>query len=308
MLNFINQCHLTSLPLEPNEDVIILPVEYSYISEVNSLCYGSNTDCRVSWLPLFGKYNNQTSISITPNSENVCNTFRTNINKSLHCSKSVRDNSKKRMFNFDSFFIFNKESGSNDVLTGSEFVDNCDLSLLAEDESRLLNIESIDNNNDLINKLLTGSVIEDNGSRLFRLNCIIIKKSAIDSLINSLYTDKYNNSFNSILDIICKPLNKEKYDFPSVSGIEKALGFFNISSGLSYRLHLLINTIIESEIHEPMKDKNLINLAEHCALWSIIDDVYRHTTRSYYPTAERKSNLKILHTLNKIINKKIKTY
>lgn len=302
----MQNCHLTSLSINLNDDVVIVPVSYGYMMEVNSLCYGSNKSCNVSWVPLFAKFKGYGvgGIEFSEESSNSAKMFLKNVNKCLLNNQKNRKVASIRPYSFENkFFIFNDEN--NNILEENEYTRPSDYINFSNDDSKFFKTEKIKSVNELFHLINNGSLINIKNDSPSTISYIMIKKSVYDAMLLNKYKDHFNQVKMDVMKLIETEYNPEKFEYISEYTLSERLKFFNNHNSLIYNISKIIDEIIESNDKSDDMIKIKMDLSKSLAHWSVIDHLYRSTSKSYYPNKTRPKNMKILHSLTSIINKQI---
>ncbi|WP_141194981.1 hypothetical protein [Vibrio sp. V15_P4S5T153] len=293
-------CHLSSLEIVEDEEVVILPVKYQHIREPSQLVYGSNSSCTLAHLPLFGKYDDFGMVKLNPESEENCTVFRTEINKNLMNNDENRKKVNEARYYFgDKFYIFKRKE--YDEAEGFEFDSDASIIEKASDESNLLRISSISSNSELLELINARALLEIDGSDVNRFGYHLIKKSIYDNIIEDVYketkirvTEKIQNLLNTEVE------DKEMIHFKigeSKLGRD-TLELFNDDSYLIYKLIYPVRTMIECQVQSAQFNEGLLH-------WSLICRLYREIGKSFYPNVRRVASMKEIYAVNSIINKHI---
>jgi hypothetical protein len=307
MGSFTTTCHLSSLEILEGDEVILLPVKYTHVTEIN-MVYGTNSACTLSWLPMIGKYNGFGGISLNRESKNICNLFRGNINKNLNNIESVRLEKSKRKFNFsDNFYLFKREN-FNEV-QGCEFGSDVELIEKSKDENSYYQTNGIDTNEKLLSYLYNGGLLEINSSTVNRFGFLLIKKDVLDDVIKIQYPDL----FDDVIDKSTTLLNSgNSTDNLFSIGEDRLgrdiLGLFNVDNYLVHKLSSVIVTTIRSIYlidNSLIKNKIINSIVSYMAYYSLISRLYRDVGKSFYPNVRKHRDMKPIHTLNTIVNQYI---
>lgn len=291
-------CHLSSIEICENDDVVILPIKYEYLTETCQLVYGTNGSCTIAHLPLFGKYCDYGKVKLNSESEMNCDIFRVHVNKNLMNNASLKSKKERSSYYFgESLYIFKRESF--DEADRCEWYSDTDLIKLSSDESRYLNIDEIESNSELLDYLSIGALTEINSRTVSRFGYVLIKRDIYDAMIKNEYSDDQDRVSGKIHELLNSEFNDELHDQVTEHHFSSnVLEIFNGDKYLSNRLFMAVYLLIKTQSQSPEFLVGLLN-------WSLINRMYRDLGKSYYPNVRRHGNMKPLHALSSIVKKHI---
>jgi len=278
MGSFNATCHLSSLPIKEDEDIIAIPVHYGHIFD-NHLAYdNTNSSCEPAFLPLFGKYNGFGSIILNPDSNAVCDYFRHYINDNLMNSEIVRQEKAKSRNPFSKrFYLFKREKYSD--LDNCEFYSDSEYKKLATQESRYYNTSEITDNQDLMDYLSIGGLININQS-VERFSFIFIKKSIYNQLVTAEYKGIKAKIKKNINTLVKETVSHDFFENIGFDTLSKASLHINLAKFSGQRLLSIVNSHLYNKKSLEQPFSNILNAIPD---WAILCGIYSDLGKTYYP-------------------------
>lgn len=308
-------CHLSSLLISENEEMIVLPMAYGDMQTGSTLTYLTNYGCEPLWLATKTIYSGFKYGAIEK--ETIADKYLLNwVNTSTF-------EQQKTSFLCDIFFKLKDDDSK--VLRYRHHSNSSIFDKLS------INANIINPSFDSVTKLFESISSEEllmKNNRLNRIGFISIKKSVYDTLAKGFYKkyhDKVKRNIkklvneaikaNEELDIAYKAIS----DYPSASEDEKrklrhlqrqtsfegssfdnALGFFNDGESLKRMIVQSLSDLLNEK-------KNLNDMINAIAMTSTIMKIYRDNGKSLFPNSNRYGDMEPVHALNQAIGQQIDT-
>lgn len=286
-------CHLSSIEICNGDDVVIVPIKYTHLTETSQLVYGTNSSCTIAHLPLFGKYDDYGKVILNKESEEICNIFRLNINKYLMNNKKNFEKKAQSIFHTDSFYIF-KRNDFNEA-DSVKWYSDIEIINLSNNIDTLFKINEITSNKELLDYLDISAIVETNGRVVNRFGYLLVRKDIYNSMIKEMYSDNIKRITNNIQSLFN---NKEDYHLTENHLSSNVLELTNSDNYLVFKTLIIINLFIKTKQTSESFLDGLLHL-------SLICKIYSDLGKSFYPNVRRHSNLKPLYVFNSILKEHI---
>jgi hypothetical protein len=290
-------CHLSSLELQEGEKVLLIPIFYSNITELN-LYNQSNDSCSIAWTPMNATYIGGGSVKLSEEANLVCDAFRESINKNLVNIDSVREHKSKQRVNFTNFYLFNKNK--EDEIESSLDCSDSKIILKSKNTTHYYKTDGITTNSELLNYLQYSYLTSVCSDSVSRFGYQIIKKDIYDSIVNKIYLEKQKRISSNLNNLLDLEWNEDLYfEIGQDKLAADTLELYNINKYLVNKMLYIVQDLIKAQKS---------NLDCHDAFfssiidWSLLITLYSETGKTFYPNARKQSNMMPVHTLNSVIN------
>jgi hypothetical protein len=320
-MGYKKTCHLSSLLISEDEDVIVLPMKYGNMKEGNGITYLTNNSCEPLALSIVAKYDGYGAII---HKENEIDTlFTEQINSSLKNNKEQHQSNQNPMLMYNNYFVIAKEANSDRNIRYRHYNDES-LSEILLNEDNIPSLNGFDSVENLI-KIISSEELLKVDSSLNRIGLIFIKKSIYNSLIKGFYKKKYAEIRRNVTALVdTHKSNVEKfnlyrtdYDYITASlkekkvmrelerkielsphSIQDACFFFNDCEHLSLQIKIMIKSGLKNNL-------NLKKLINTITTTAILMCVYRDNGKSLYPNTNRYSDMQPVMALSNVISNEI---
>lgn len=199
MGSYSGTCHLSSMAISENEDVLLIPVSYGSVVETSTILYGAHHACHPLFLPMIGKYNGFGSIKNIINERDVDH-FRGMINHKFFNQEKFLDPNKK--FMRATYAVFKNEYNSEQCL---QFLSDSDIKDNINNQTNIHKRTSFENNNEIL-EVLTRNQLCYVDHNVHRIGQILIKKSFFNAMIKNHYQPRKEKIESLLYDFLYNPL------------------------------------------------------------------------------------------------------
>lgn len=315
MGSFNGTCHLSGMGISEDEEVIFVPVQYSYITSTTTQCYSTDCAAHIAGCPFETTYNDYGSIK-NVNDEWLIKPFLDDVNKGL--LNNERFESKKGFFLGNTYGLIKRDSFPNEFAR-VEFLSDTAILEKIKDRNNLHDIQEIEDNETLINTLSENQLFSVSGDVVSRYGYILIKSSFFEKMLNTGYKEKMNEIQNKIDSFIKTPMEGDEIiegRFINDFNISKeyfesnVLGLFNDSHTFNYEQFKLLKLL---RTHYFLKDCNyesafnekLSEFIHAIAQQAIISIMYADIGKTFYPNAAPLKDHKALYNYANILKEEL---
>lgn len=297
-------CHLSSLEICEGDNVVLIPIKYQNLTETCQLVYGTNLSCTIAGLPIFGKYTEFKLIDIDPESEENFDIFRNKINKSLMNNPKTKETKANSKFYLGNSFYLFKRKEYNEV-DRTEWYSDKEIIALTNKPERFYQTEKIESNNELLNYLSIGGLIETGGGAVNRFGYILIRLDIFEQITNSeLYIERKSHISRELEELSNRKISNIDELFCDITEsflASKILTLFNFDGYLVYDMLL----IIRNKMNPNKSSEFSPNFLKGLQYWGLVCAVYADLGKSFYPNVRRHGTMQHLQVFNNIVNSHI---
>jgi hypothetical protein len=289
--------------ISESEDILLLPVSYGSVTSTSTLCYGTNSACHPTWLPISGKYNGYGNVEDIVNKGEILR-FRKSINNRLFNQDKFAQRQKEGKHLGSFYALFERETHGDferlEFLTDAKIMDN------VTNRENIHNIQSFESDSEFLLALTDNHICYVNHG-VSRIGYIILKQSFFDAMVNNHYTKTKEAISKRVYDFIYTTQdgdenidgrfrhspNTNKNNFDS-----KVLGLFNDDNSFSYEafhILLLLREFVQTKSNEDSVKEHLKEFVDGIVNLALISHIYADIGKSFYPNTSPLKNMSCLN-------------